>query len=478
MARRYEAALPAVARVALTILSLALLPLAPAARAADEVGGPAELGALRAQTMAIYPDGRRVEATLEFTGSPEHSWRSAEAGDWVTVGSRVTNTSSWRPNSKVNYGMTELARQNPSKKLMKKGAALVNKNRGVATAPTHKIKNFKHDIVPEDQFATFGAYILQFHFDGRNTIIMDPIDEFIDIVPPALGSPAAAGEADIFAVRYQFANISQGQTPAKAGRNEAIERYEGTYWLEEADIYVRSDLFDRFADFELNNQLVFGYLTNSGYERTGWSDDALGFVNPHADEAAFDNRQSDMWKQHQERDIFYYKDVIGTSAEAFFEMLPLPNTVIDIGGNIRWYQDSQPPLGQGPVLIQSKPSAYNGSKKAVTKISWVDSGPPAKVRGITTLKNNLENWPESHPQLPQGWYPTVRYNSIRIAKQKNLDRIVKAIADHCAPMTIRGVNFTCVLPAQIKHTAYVSENGAKQTITQNYYLIDSSALRQ
>jgi len=474
MTRRCMATRSAV--VALTALSLTLLATAPLPAVAGP-GGPAEMGALRIHTVAIYADGRRVEATHEYTGNPERAWKSLDAGDWVTVGSRVTNTSSWRSKSKVNYGTTELARQNPNKRLMKKGAGLVNKNRGVATAPSHKIKNTKHDIIPQNQFASFSDYILQFHFDGRNTIVMDEIDEFIDTLPPALAGPTAE-DTDLFAIRYEFAEIREVRTPDPNGRNDAVNRLEGTYWIEEADIYVRSDLFDRLSGFDLNDELVFGYLVNSGYEPTGWSDDALGFVNPHANEAAFNNRQSDMWKQHQERDVFYYKDVIGTANNAFFELLPLPDTVIDVGGNISWYNGAAPPLGEGPVLIQSKPSAYNGNKKAVTKIFRIDPGPPVRLRRVTTLRNNLENWPRTDAGIPGPWYPTVRYNSIRIAKQRNLNQIVKAIADHCTPMTIRGVAFSCVLPVTIRHQAYVSETGGKQTINQNYYLIDSSSLRQ
>jgi hypothetical protein len=429
-------------------------------------------GVLRIHATAIYADGRREEVTRVFTGSPERAWLSTDAGDWVTVGSRVTNTSSWRSRSKVNYGTTELARENPGKRLMKKGAALVNKNRGTANAPAHKIKNTRHDIIPQNQFPSFGAYISQFHQDRRSTIVMDENDEFIDFVPPALG---AFEDADVFGVRYEFAEVRNVAAPADSA---ATARFEGAFWIEEADIYVRSDVFDRYPTFDLNVLLVFGFLANSGYEQTGWSDDALGFVNPHAvTPDAFNNGNSDMWKQHQERDHFYYDNVVRASTAANFEMIPIPGTVIDIGGNVAWFAGEMPPLGEGPILIQSKPSAFNGAKKAVTVLSRIDPGPPQRLRRITTLKSNLENWPRTDAGIPEPWFPLVRYNSIRIAKQRNIDQLVKAIADHCAPMTIRGVNFSCVLPVSIKHTAYASENGGKQTIAQTYYLIDSSALR-
>jgi hypothetical protein len=477
MIRRGVATRPAV--IALAALSLTLLPTA-AAKASGGSDEPTVAGSVRVHMAAIFRDGRREDRTLVFTGTPERAWASTDAADWVTVGSRVTNTSSWRPRSKVNYGMTELARQNPSKKLMKKGAALVNKNRGTANAPSHKIKNSKHDIIPENQFASRSAYLAQFHLDHRNTVIEDELDEFVDFLPLALGG---IQDADIFAIHYEYATVGPVAAPAgpnPAAPNGATERWEGAYWIEEADIYVRSDVFERFGTFQLNVALVFGYLSNSGYEQTGWTDDALGFVNPFAvTEEAFNNGKSDMWLEHQARDQFYYDDVTGAStAVAGLEMIPIPGTVIDIGGNIAWLNGLMPPLGGGPVLVQSKPSAYNGNKKAVTKIFWIDPGPPVRLRRVTTLKNNLENWPRVDQGIPEPWYPLVRFNSIRIAKQKNLDQIVKAIADHCAPMTIRGLNFTCVLPVQIKHTAYASENGGKQTIAQEYYLMDSSSLRQ
>jgi hypothetical protein len=205
-------------------------------------------GVLRIHATAIYADGRREEVTRVFTGSPERAWLSTDAGDWVTVGSRVTNTSSWRSRSKVNYGTTELARENPGKRLMKKGAALVNKNRGTANAPAHKIKNTRHDIIPQNQFPSFGAYISQFHQDRRSTIVMDENDEFIDFVPPALG---AFEDADVFGVRYEFAEVRNVAAPADSA---ATARFVGAFWIEEADIYVRSLRLECAAGLRLPGQ--------------------------------------------------------------------------------------------------------------------------------------------------------------------------------------------------------------------------------
>lgn len=459
-----------------SLAAILVVPLrASSARADDGADSTPVGGVLRVRTMAMYSDGSVQFGTREFVGTPERAWDAAAAEGWVAVDTGATNTHHWRPRSKVNYGTTELARGKPAKKLTRKAAGKINKNRGTINAPAHKIKNTKHDIVPQNQFQSFAAYIFQFHQDSRNTIVMDPIDEFIFNISRALGGVVVT--PDIFAVQYEFALVS-GSVGVKGRQgNDAFDRQEGTIWIEHADLYIIHDYFERFEGFRLDDGLAFGFLANSGYEPTGWSDDAMGFMNAHVSETSYDNRQSDMWMQHQERDRFYYDGLTQVSTDAVLELIPIVGSVIDIGGNIAWYNGAEPQISQGPVLIESRLSAYNGNKKAVTVISRIDAGPPQRLRKVATQRARLDTWPRNDQGIGQ-WYPTVFFNAIRISSQKNLDKLVKAIAKFCVPMTIRDVFFPCILPVQIKHTAYASENGGKQTQTGTYYLWDSSAVRR
>jgi hypothetical protein len=287
-----------------TALAALALSLPAALPAAADLDRPGPRTVLIVETLVQFANGERISSQRRF-GPAELSAADFPNGDFVTARSRPASTQHWMPSTKVKFGATELARD--QKKDLRPILKLFNKQRGSSRAPSHTLTNAKHDIRPENQFASFSAYITQFFFDNRNSVIMDDLDEFIDTLSGRFLDPVPASLAalpiDVFTTRFLFAQLTQQGN-----------RLVGTPWIVEADVYLDKDIFAGGGSFPLEPLLVAGFLFASGYDQSSWADDLIGSPNPLVSAAAFDNLSSDLWKKNQARDQFYYDELTAVPA--------------------------------------------------------------------------------------------------------------------------------------------------------------------
>ena len=373
--------------------------------------------------------------------------------------------------SKVVYDFTELTL--PHKKTIKKIIKnYIKKRRGNGNVPVPKLKT---TVMPVKDISEFGnnlfEYQRQFHNDDHNTLVMTSDDLFFKNVFGQLNDPRVVIRTET----YSVAQIT------KSGG-----KYKGTYYLEEADIFLRSDFFG-MPKFNQESSFTSAFRFGNGMQKN-----IMGFdVNAawkSFTEAMFNDAKSVTWtKFAQPYDDMMYKDKIkGIYPAGYLSapvMLPSNSAVMDF----RDYKvpdtdpsNPSPTSNMDPLVITNLLTFDNTKRKLIVEFTAIYSSsvsPSKKIKDeFLTIEGNAYDYPRTFSLngTSTNWYPSIILNTVGLGHQGDLDKINQYINDHGTPMTLEGVDFAKALKVEMKVTGYLKENGGKKSLSRTVYFVNTT----
>jgi len=389
------------------------------------------------------------------------------AGEWVDPDNArlqqavVTYSYHWNFPSLIKYKVTKDAK--PLKgKIQKIINKYLNRRRGVNSVPRMKVTVNIIPVTPITAFANPADFYNQLRDDNQISVVVTADDQFFKDPNGNLFDPEVISTTHIIATAYL--------TPD--GRD-----YTGIYWINEADVYLRSDFFS-FPAATCNRIGAAAFRLALGYRQTTWSHDHLAREPRHVTSAAFKNAGSGVWTLISEvRDRFFYGDRLGKTWTPDFlsvpRMLPHEDEVINLGDYAlpEINPNGQVDLGRNAILFLSNLKAYSGAKKLIVKIFRVTDTDPSRDVRIVTLRGNPLRYPV--PVMGGGdFYPGMFLQQIRLGRQADLNKLTGAVAAHGVMKTLDGVMFQKALRIKVRVTGRLEENGKKKTITRLFWLVD------
>lgn len=364
---------------------------------------------------------------------------------------------------KINFNNTKLAKTHKAKiaKFIKK---YINARRGNKNVPKMKILTKVVTIKPMSQFRNPAEFYIQKDWDKNNTVIMTEDDQFFESINGILLDPRVISITKIF---------------ASAQLKLQGNRFVGTYWLNEADVYLRSDFFKRalMAYTRAGTvafRLAYGYISNI------WTHCILGDNNSiYVTDGVFNNKNSFAWKIMYEQDDFFYQELPSSGPDLGYldkpRMLPFEDEVLDLKDyTVPYFEFDELRLGKTPELFLTTLKGYDGKKKMIIKISRVTNTNPVKKISVLSLSGNMLRYPKSVPGYSQKFYPTIFLTHVRLGKEADLNKLKNAVKTHGIPKKIGGVQFDKALKIFVKITGYLEENGRKKNISRYLWLVDTT----
>ncbi len=394
--------------------------------------------------------------------------------DAVTLQQLVlTRSWHWRWAVSIAFNQTPFAKtfRSKYKNVVKK---FINQRRGNNGTPKMSTGTAIKKDKTQDQFNSFFEFLRQFNWDNNNSVVMTEGDWFFKNQDGTWQDPVPGNPSVSRTVTHTF--IFASATLQLSGN-----RLIGTYYIQEADVYLHTQLF-ALAKLAWQRIAAVAFEFAYGYQGTIWSTDMLSNNPNFITNNDFTNKNSNYWKKtNYPRDDFYYRDSLGIGKSPVFLstpwLLPFEMEVLDIGGYRVPEVDElgNVELGFTPILFLTNLIALDGSKKTSIKIFRIDETVnPAKDRKIVYLSGNTMRYPESPPP---GWtqkiYTSVFLNNVRLGRESDLAKLENAVWKYGTPMTINGVDFDKVIKIKVKLTGRLGEKGAKKTIVRIFYLVDT-----
>ena len=368
----------------------------------------------------------------------------------------------WTPGTKtVKFNFTEFA--SDFKKNVKKAANKYhNTKRGNSLVPRIKTTSVIDDVKDISTFNNPWEFYQQFQYDDKNTVVMTEDDQFFK-------SPNG--------IYFDPNRISIARVYSRATYRMVDGRYEGTYYIEDVDIELRSDFFDMAANLE-NLILTANFKYAMGYDQSMWTHDILGENNPFVDIDALKDKNSDVWQRMMHAwDDFYYKDKLGPAAfHTSPQVLPFNQEVIDIAG----YEcpptddDAINPTQASQVLFITNLKGYSGAKRlniTFTQVTLDKSNKEVKKQ-ILAINGNAYDYPVTLSNGKPG-YPTIWFNKVILGKESDLNKLKAAIKKDGTPMNMFGRNFDKLLRVDVLFKGRLKENGAVQQKRVTFYFTNS-----
>lgn len=388
------------------------------------------------------------------------------AGEWINPDAAqlqqavVTYSHHWNFPALISFKVTPDAK--PLKgKIQKIINKYLNRRRGVTSVPRMKVTVNLTQVKPLTAFRNPADYYDQLRDDNQSTVVVTTDDQFFKDPNGNWFDP------DLVATTFYVASALL----TREGKD-----YIGTYWINEADVYLRSDFFS-FPVASYNRVGAASFRLALGYQQTTWSHDHMSREPRHVTTAAFNNGQSEGWTKISEvRDRFFYGDRLGRNYAPDYlsvpRLLPHENETINLGGYVlpEVNPNGQVDMGRSAILFLTNLKAYTGAKKLIIKIFRVtDDDPPKDVR-IVTLRGNPLRYPQGFRE--GDFYPSMFLHHIRLGRQADLDKLTNAVKTHGVMRTLDGVVFEKALRIKVRTTGRLEESGKKKTVTRLFWLVD------
>lgn len=340
----------------------------------------------------------------------------------------------------------------------------INGRRGTRNKPKMKSGSRTDNVKPMDQFNNPFDYYEQMKRDKKNSVIMTMDDQFFKNIFGIIVDPKIIATSWIFS----FATLTLSGN-----------RWIGTYFITECDVYLRSDFFSftkQVWQVILTASLQFCY----GFLDTNWGWDILSNNGHFVTWVAFLNKASNVWVLARLMDVILYGTAVVPGSRSVSKdkatLMPEKDEVLDL----REYelpekdQFGQDVLGKTPALFFTNLKGYEGSKKKmVIKIyRYTDDNPPKTVR-IVTLNGNPLNYPVTVTGDKRKFYPTIFREYARLGREGDLNKLKNAVNDFGKSKTINGVDFEKVLKIRVVIQGRMTEKSGKKTIRRDYYLVDT-----
>ncbi len=339
-----------------------------------------------------------------------------------------------------------------------------NQRRGNNNTPKMKITTKVIQVKQLSSFLNPGDFYIQFNWDDHNTVVMTQDDQFFKDPLGNWKDPEIYSTAVIFA----FATITQEGN-----------RFVGTYFIEEADVYLRSGFFG-LPKIQYQRLGTAAFRMTLGYQPTCWSHDYLSNRGQHVSNSAFTNASSGVWTQISHvRDDFYYADKLGLNFKRGYlgspRLLPFEEEVIDIGDyHLPQVDDlGNVDMSKTPILFLTNLTGLDTKKtQMIVKILCVTEDDPPKEVRIVTLKGNTMRYTEPVPGYSQPLYASIFLNHVRIGREKDLDKLKNAVDTHGTQRFLDGEEFAKAIKIRVVLSGFIEEGGSKQTINRYFWLVN------
>jgi hypothetical protein len=257
-------------------------------------------------------------------------------------------------------------------------------------------------------------------------------------------------------------------------------RFIGTYYIVEADVYLRSDFFT-LAKLTYQRLGAGAFRLALGYQPTVWSHDHLSNKPHHVSNPAFTNKTSMVWTGVSHvRDDFYYQDKLGINFTPNFlstpMLMPFENEVIDLGDYDLPKVDEQGnvDMSKTPILFLTNLLGLDKSNnRMIIRIYRVtDDTPPKNIR-IVTLRGNTMRYPVPVTGFSRKFYASIFLNNVRLGRIGDLNKLLKAVNNHGILRTIDGIDFEKALRIKVKVTGFLGEGGKKKNLSRLFWLVNT-----
>jgi hypothetical protein len=456
-------------KIAAAVILLLLAAGFTAAQYADQYGRP---GIRLMMKVDSYTDGSR--SVQHFVLDPETGapipLTAAEAAifglDAVQLQQAVL-TRSWHWDWPLTIVFNNTPDAKPKKKFVKK---IINKfnnqRRGNNNTPKMKITTKVIQVKPLSSFLNPMDFYIQFNWDDHNTVIMTQDDQFFEDPQGNLRDPEIYSTTVIFA----FATITQDGN-----------RFVGTYYIVEADVYLRSAFFG-LPKIQYQRLGTAAFRMTLGYQPTCWSHDYLSNRGHHVSNSAFTNAGSGVWTQISHvRDDFYYADKLGVNFKRGYlsspRLLPFEEEVIDIGDYDLPQVDEEGnvDMSKTPILFLTNLTGLDTKKtRMIVKIFRVTEDDPPKEVRIVTLKGNTMRYPQPVAGFTQKLYASIFLNHVRIGREKDLKKLKNAVDTHGTQRFLEGEEFAKAIKIRVVLSGFIEEGGPKKTIKRYFWLVNTA----
>ena len=402
----------------------------------------------------------------------------------------VRNTRHWKDGQKIRYQISKFFKQQKYHKLMRKAAALLNRERGTSAVPRQAVGGTTFGTKEIEEFADPVDYYFQHFFNRNHNVIMTEDDQMFRFPPPDDGIIIDPGRIG---------------TTRRVTRGSCQRQGNGflcTFLNDEVDQLLRSDFFDR-DELRVALQLAAMLRLALGYNNTLWTDDFVGRDRRYLTEENFEDTKSIVWRQSRERDKLFHPDraqaAAGTAAAAAGaagpKMIPRPDTVIDFGGELQPDRDFTDTQSHRPSLVMTNlvgPASATGPNKALTvtlfrlEKTFDDEGNLVKTKQIriARLKGATENFVIDLEGTTLDGFDNPFLSDVGFAAtaaaDSAIEKIRDAIAEFGKPMVIEGQSWNRVLEGRIEvkgqltpHPKLAAAAGGLAKIRQNYYFVNS-----
>lgn len=416
--------------------------------------------AIEEQLVLVYRDGRVEQLRLDAAGDARDVVASRSAGGARRAADQLTLVRAflWKPGTKfVKFNNTPFGKA--FRKALKKTQAVYhNKRRGNGNVPRFKMTTAEDAVAEPSAFGSYTAFFNQFRADGKNTVVIDAQDRFF--------KDAAGKLLDDDLMAYSY-------TRGTASFVNVGGRFVGTTYWQEADVYVRSDLF-ALSRFLQRLIAIASFRYTLGYAPTVWPLDLHAADPAHLTEADFENKASSTWKDFAAAwDDFHYRDaLVGPEARAAFldepRVLPVDGALINLG-NYRPPQEVD--LGAvrtTQTVFLTNLKGFDGDKVMSLAFTHLQG---TTRKSLFTLSSNADGWP-LEPGSGLMLYPTIFFQRVHIDDTPQLTQLRDLIAKQGTPMTVDGVEYARAIRVEIEFSGRLQEDGGLRSATRTYVFVD------
>ena len=131
-------------------------------------------------------------------------------------------------------------------------------------------------------------------------------------------------------------------------------------------------------------------------------------------------------------------------------------------------------MSKSPTLFLTNLLGLDKSKtRMIIRIyRETDDTPPKYVR-IVTLRGNTMRYPEPVSGYSQMFYASVFLNHVRLGRQGDLNKLIKAVNNHGTLRTIDGGDFEKAIRIRVRVTGFLGEDGPKKNLTRYFWLVNT-----
>lgn len=421
-----------------------------------------------ASKVEFYKDGEVKFIDYKWNDEAGRFERIRPTGDDLRTFSQMIleRTTRWEQQRyKINFNFTPdaIGNRKPINTIYRK---YVKKRKGTSSIPIVKATKSTTQVKDLMEFPSIFEYKRQFQRDDDNTFVMTADDNFFRGFDLQLQDPDLVAYSWIF---ISGSELVESKTPSGP-------KYRTTFYIEEGDIYLRSDFFS------LPNYLQRAILSSMirfvfGYGKTCWAW-GLSSDNRAYTEDMFEDAKHELWTDlAQEWDrMFYESPVSGPGYLDSVRVLPVDDSVIDMKG----YQvpDTDPnnpdPTSRADTLFVTNLKGFEGKKRLIAKFTMIISDQNSKkkmTKKLFNLKSNAYDYPGQLGDIT--YYPTIWLNTIKLGRQAELDKLNNAIETYGTPLDIEGASYDKALYVEVKLTGYLEEDSKKKNQKVYVYFVNS-----